>query len=633
MTDNPDNRPQGQEEDLVFVAPVEPPPSRVPPDHIPGAIKWLRDNLFNSPLNSLLTIVVFAIVVWFLRGTFGWAIFDAEWNVVTSNLRLLMVGQYAAAEMWRVNVVGIGFMVLCGLSLGLWYKTAARPFFLTAIIVIAVMVLVPLLARSFQPAPIRFLVGAETNTASLLFVADEGDSIGFGLEQATNEEALADGIQRAGYVDIGTAVASRNAWFDDVARPVRNDTIDLANYDLTIEVRLLNADGEVIDSVTSSPDNPEQSLSISAPYSGWYVVEFEQLEGSTMGFAWLRLDGVETLNTRAVDIGRREEKYGTQPTFCEDGTSNCLYLIARRNLRFEGSRTLGQFFSVQLAPFFNQSLVPVGVGIVATAIGLIVGMVAGRDKNTKSNFEIATGIFWLVSFPLTWFILYGIQGNETLPVVPTAVWGGLLLTLILTFISIAASLPLSVLLALGRNSDLPVVSVICTTFIEVVRGVPLITILFFAKLIVPFFSSALVGVDDAIRMLIGLTLFTAAYQAEVIRGGLQIVPSGQIEAAKALGLSSVQTMYRIIMPQAIRAVIPAMMSQFVSLFKDTTLVSIVGLFELLGIVDFIVNGQQINRPFQREAYIFVGIIYFVVAYVMSQISRRLEESGSGATRR
>jgi general L-amino acid transport system permease protein len=118
-----------------------------------------------------------------------------------------------------------------------------------------------------------------------------------------------------------------------------------------------------------------------------------------------------------------------------------------------------------------------------------------------------------------------------------------------------------------------------------------------------------------------------------VRGGLQIVPHGQIEAARALGLSGFQTLIYITLPQALRAVIPAMMSQFVSLFKDTTLVSIVGLFELLGIVDFIVNGQQANRAFQREAYLFVGIIYFVIAYAMAQISRRLEETGSGAIRR
>jgi general L-amino acid transport system permease protein len=134
-------------------------------------------------------------------------------------------------------------------------------------------------------------------------------------------------------------------------------------------------------------------------------------------------------------------------------------------------------------------------------------------------------------------------------------------------------------------------------------------------------------------MMIGLTLFTAAYIAEIVRGGLQIVPNGQLEAAHALGLSSIQATRLIVLPQALRAVIPAIMSQFVSLFKDTTLVSVVGLFELLGIIDFIVNGQQQYRGLQREAYIFVGLIYFVISFSMSTVSRWVEKTGVGAARR
>jgi general L-amino acid transport system permease protein len=217
--------------------------------------------------------------------------------------------------------------------------------------------------------------------------------------------------------------------------------------------------------------------------------------------------------------------------------------------------------------------------------------------------------------------------------VPTAAWGGLLLTLVLTAVSIVLAFPLGVLLALGRWSDLGVVSTVSALFIEVVRGVPLITILFFAKLVVPFFISASTDIDQVIRMMIGLTLFTAAYIAEIVRGGLQIVPHGQLEAAHALGLNTLQTTRSIVLPQALRAVIPAIMSQFVSLFKDTTLVAVVGLFELLGIIDFIVNGQQQYRGLQREAYLFVGIIYFVISFGMSTVSRWIERTGVGAARR
>ncbi|MGV2435014.1 MAG UNVERIFIED_CONTAM: amino acid ABC transporter permease [Anaerolineae bacterium] len=209
-----------------------------------------------------------------------------------------------------------------------------------------------------------------------------------------------------------------------------------------------------------------------------------------------------------------------------------------------------------------------------------------------------------------------------------------MLTLILTGTALVLALPIGILLALGRqNTQLGAISVACTIFIEVVRGVPLITILFFAKLILPFFISGTANIEQAVRMSVGLTLFLAAYVAEIIRGGLQIIPKGQTEAAQALGLSGGLTMTLIIMPQALRAVIPAIMSQFVSLFKDTTLVAVVGLFEFFGIIDFIVNGQQQYRPYVREAYLFVGLVYFIISFVMSAISRRLEQTGVGAARR
>jgi general L-amino acid transport system permease protein len=220
-----------------------------------------------------------------------------------------------------------------------------------------------------------------------------------------------------------------------------------------------------------------------------------------------------------------------------------------------------------------------------------------------------------------------------LPEVSSGLWGGLLLTLVLTFFSVTLSLPIGVMLALGRRSGLPVIGTFSILFIELIRGAPLITILFFAKHVFPFFASSLRDLDDVIRMLVGLTLFSAAYNAEIVRGGLQIIPKGQVEAAEALGLNPFLTNAFIILPQAIRAVIPALMSQFVSLFKDTTLVSIIGLFELLGVVELIVNGQARYRSAVRESYLYVGVIYFVIAFIMSMVSRRLEETGSGAARR
>jgi general L-amino acid transport system permease protein len=179
-----------------------------------------------------------------------------------------------------------------------------------------------------------------------------------------------------------------------------------------------------------------------------------------------------------------------------------------------------------------------------------------------------------------------------------------------------------------------VISFICTVFIEVVRGVPLITLLFMGWLILPFFGLGLQNVDLVVRVMVVLTLFTSAYMAEVVRGGLQVIPKGQIEAAQAVGLNDFNTTALIILPQALRAVIPAIMGQAVSLFKDTSLIYVISLFELLGTMNQILGDSQTGYLlFPREGYLFIGAIYFVISYIMAGISRRIERTGAGAVRR
>lgn len=231
---------------------------------------------------------------------------------------------------------------------------------------------------------------------------------------------------------------------------------------------------------------------------------------------------------------------------------------------------------------------------------------------------------WLLSFFLTLILLRGFQGTPRLPLVGTGVWGGLLLTFLLALVGIVASFPLGVLLALGRRSNLPVVKLFSILFIELVRGVPLVSILFMAQVILPLFLPENIRVDRVLRALLAMTLFSAAYMAENVRGGLQAVPEGQIEAAKAIGLGGPMTMLLIILPQALRAVIPAIVGQFISLFKDTTLAVIVGLLEILGIGKSIVLGnvEWIGR--QAEVYLFIAAVFWIFTYSMSYASRRLE---------
>ena len=228
---------------------------------------------------------------------------------------------------------------------------------------------------------------------------------------------------------------------------------------------------------------------------------------------------------------------------------------------------------------------------------------------------------WLLSFPWTMIWLHGFAG---LPTVFTSSWGGLLLTLILAAVGIVVSFPLGVLLALGRRSNLPAIKWVSTAYIETVRGVPLVTILFMAQIMVPIFLPDF-RIDKILRAMLGITLFSAAYMAENVRGGLQAIPTGQHEAAHALGLNYPLTMLLVILPQALRSVIPAIVGQFISLFKDTSLVTVIGLLDLLGIAKTVIANPD-WLGLQAEVYLFAAIVYFVFSYSMSYISLRIEDA-------
>ncbi len=231
---------------------------------------------------------------------------------------------------------------------------------------------------------------------------------------------------------------------------------------------------------------------------------------------------------------------------------------------------------------------------------------------------------WLLSLPISFLLLAGF-GSAPLPSVSSNAWGGLLLTVLIALVGIVLSFPLGVLLALGRRSDLPAIKWLSTAYIEIVRGVPLVTILFMADIILPLFLPGEWRLDRVARAMGGVTLFSAAYVAENVRGGLQAIPSGQVEAAHALGLNGVQTNLFIVLPQALRAVIPANVGLFISLLKDTTLVTIIGLLELLGIGRSVL-AQADSFGAQLEVYVFIAAVFFVLCYAMSQGSYRLERS-------
>ena len=392
-----------------------------PPKRSIGVWAWLKENLFSTWSNTLLTLVALGFVYFVLKSILGWAFTDAKWGVIPANLQLFAIGAYPKAEAWRVWVVLYTVCALAGLSGGIW-----------------------------RGLTLRFAVG-----------------IG----------------------GVGILIAL---------------------------------------------------LSIGIPTFDW----------ATRG--WI-------------------------------------------------------------------------LGGVALLAALLLLGIRSADVFPKVRRWVLVG--WILSFPWTLIMLRGFGEH----VVLTTNWGGLLLTLILAAVGICFCFPLGVLLALGRRSTLPVVKWVSTAYIEIVRGVPLITILFMAQVVIPIFMPDNIRLDKVLRAMLGITLFSAAYMAENVRGGLQAIPRGQYEAAQAVGLNYPLTMLFIVLPQALRSVIPAIVGQFIALFKDTSLVTIIGLLDLLGIAKTVIANPD-WLGLQAEVYIFVAVIYFVFSYSMSYVSQKIEEAlGVGIT--
>jgi general L-amino acid transport system permease protein len=393
------------------------PSSRPPTSH--GPVKWLKQNLFSTWYNTILTVLALVLIFFVLRGLLSWVLFVADWSPVTDSLKLFAVGLYPLEEIWRIGTVLAMVSFLAGVSWGVWGGTV-RTF--------AIALAVGFVIIAFLP-------------------------------------------------------------FD--LYPPNDDPLDLL-------------------------------------------------------------------------------------------------------LR---------------------------IGFLALPVLIMAGYLLGRTSLLDSRL---VSLAWLFSFFLSLILLRGFQNSEILPSVETSVWGGLLLTFLLALVGIVASFPLGVALALGRQSSLPVVKVFSILFIETIRGVPLVTILFMASIILPLFLPEEVRIDRVLRAVIGITIFSAAYMAENVRGGLQAIPAGQYEAAKAVGLTGFQTQTFIILPQALRAVIPAIVGQFIALFMDTTLVIIVGLMELLAVGKAVLQSNQEWLLRDKEVYLFIAVLFWIFTYSMSYASRRLE---------
>lgn len=490
-----------------------------PPDTSQSAGQWVRRNLFNTPLNSVITILFAPIALYLLYRLFRFVFITGRWDPVARNLELFMIGQYPREERWRIVaqllILAGSFGVLMGAM-----RSAARD---TAIET----------GEPYEPTSLRtylssfWALGAFIILTLVAFV----DTIGPWLLTAG---ALALGL-------AGWAITSR------ISTSLRPFAYSLAGVGACASFQVLSGTG---------------------------------------GWAWIytTLALLPALNAL---VGRLPRDVGTA--------------IA----------ALGA-----VAGLVCMALRPGVLTLVPVAIGLYAAFLAWRGDRIDGGRAGAVVIAGLAVFLIFRAIDHtGIDWSE---------WGGFHLNLVATTGGVVLAFPLGVLLALGRRSDLPAVRLLSVAYIEFFRGAPLITFLISAQFFLGFFLNTDNPLSLVTRAIVAVTLFSAAYIAEIIRGGLQAVPKGQIEAGQAQGLSQAKIMRLIVLPQALRAVIPAMVGQFIALFKDTTLFTIIALPEFLTVRE-LVHAQADFRGFGiAETFTYVAAGFAVVAFSMSRESQRLE---------
>ena len=736
------------------------PQPKPPPLGSTGALAWIRENLFGSPIDAILTIIGAFIIVTVVTSFIGWSVQIANWFAIQYNFRLFMVGTFPSDLEWRVVLVALFVAFMIGVMIAAWAKRLPR-FLLIAVAAILILALViPILSNALIPLPKNQLLAGETEivrgTTSQIpqqqvsFLGQSGEevSVSFSDSFETDEELL----ELTGFMDIATTTLRNTATvrLEDQARLAELVNMLGAADDENVVVEAWESNPNVIQIAHGDPDEddtrielltaaeyetllaerdslevPEPSLDIyrvnqaavevnildgttlepigdpitiepgsdsvatfTLPGDGWFVLEKTVAEPDSI--AYLDIEGVFPTYYASTSFQRVPDGYTvSNEEFPEPQIEGERFAIPSTNVidnRYRGDHSFADYLRVYLSPFLSIFNVHLVIITAVAALGWFItrrldeqrpveeGQTAFSTRLATYMLLIAPILLWLavdglkvgeiflsvglaalvgylvfryvrndilgfaigaIATLLVFSVLPGLipgLGVELLPKTDSLDWGGFLLAVMLTVFGIIIAFPLGVGLALGRRSDLPAVSYFSTLFIEGIRGSPFITVLFFFQLMIPFLGEAFGGMPRVYRALIATIIFSAAYLAENVRGGLQSLPPGQQEAGQAVGLTGWQVTLFITLPQALRAVIPAIVGQFIGLFKDTSLVSLVGLTDPVRTI-VVVTAQTAFKSNRNEAVVFVAIGYFVVSYIMSWVSRRIEATGSGAARR
>ena len=587
-----------------------------------GVNRWLRENLFSSTGSAILTFVSIGALIGLFRSIIGFFISpEREWTAITYNLRLYMVQAYPESDFIRVWITIGLVMGLLGLTWGfnsVNEKSSLKSTGTTLMKVFSSLFLLVLIA------PTSVVIDKVEGTVAEVFQQ----------ELRIYLLAVLAGLILGSYF-IRTKLASQE---------VSKDYLNIGYVGLlVVSIWLIKVPTVTFDSsnVRIEPD-PLLPLAASTknPWTALYlllVVTFfigRYLNSKNLT-SFKRILPVSWLLTPLVVVTwiyRKPDFTLSQITtvdlpvilgFSAIGYLVINYLNSEKLMQYQRYFVYGSLIIAVVVfslPVLRQ------LKLLFFLLWILIS-VAPTIANSK---ESARSLFIVWSVAITILILLMRGGSsETLIVVPgSSIYGGFALTWVLAFFGIAISFPFGVMLALGRTSSLPIIRIICTAIIELVRSVPFITWLFFGSVMLTFFLPAGVEFDEVVRAVVVTSIFSAAYLAENVRGGLQSISKGQFEAADAVGLSTLQRISLIVMPQALRAVIPPIVSQVISLFKDTSLVAIVGLFDLLYIGSKVIPNQSQGANFLgtiQENILFCAIFYWIFTYSFARRSMKIEK--------
>lgn len=574
--------------------------------------RWIRENLFSSIGNTIQTIVFSLIIVGLLRWVLGQVFSEeTEWDSVATNIKLLFTYNFPLNQFARVWVAAGLIFFAIGASMAAWNLNPAitvRKLGVTVGGFGVFLVLCGAIAPSAAPSNIRtgmFIVGA------VLAI------LGLGALRLLSEPHR----RRIPFPRILTGVAvtvMAIVWFFPFGRYTFSDGEPAAERGVTVAMS------------TKVPWTVMMLLVLAAFFLGralaprlgrslrlalvlWWVVG-----PAFVIFLVLRDPSFDWGYVARVDV--------PLAAIFALGGAGLLYTLARPGredfARVVGAIVIAVAILNWVAAFAGWYPMLQKVRISFLLLGLAALLVPTFAGERAARLRFAGG--WLGLMVLLHWFLTGVNSPSTLVIAAPPFLGGFLLTIAIAYYVMLASFPLGVLLSLARTSKMPIFRVLSTTFIEVVRGVPLITVLFFFAIMLPLFLPNGMGISDLAAVFAGYTVFSAAYMAENLRGGLQSVRRGQYEASDALGLTTVQRTTFIVLPQALRVAIPNLVGQAIATFKETSLIAIVGGFDLLRIANSTIPNQPDFLGQKRPGLLFISLVYFIIAYTMSKSSQNLE---------